>query len=188
MKEIRKKLKLWWQWYIQGYYHCDKCPMCWSEWSYEGDNDCGCYLFGDIRDTCRLLPPFRQLIGWPKKRKAEYWEEHQYDGIEDVLETEYLQSELLERLLREAFSFYEFAIPTEDGKLTPASESKERLIEMLVPDIRFCYENEAHPVTYTPLKAEWKQVLRRTSKEFLDIFRPFLPRRKESDYDPDLPF
>ena len=68
-------------WYVYGHYHCDKCPMCWAEWSYEGDGDCGCYIYGDLRDSCRLLPPFRWLRGWHRKKRALYWEAHQYDGM-----------------------------------------------------------------------------------------------------------
>lgn len=84
MKRIDRKLK-WlknrWKWYVLGYYHCDKCPYCWADYSYEGDCDCGCYIKGDIQDTCRLIPPFREIIGWPRMRYAQYWETHQYDDM-----------------------------------------------------------------------------------------------------------
>ena len=64
-KNIWRRIKTLWKWYVLGYYHCDKCPFCWEERGYE-DCDCGCYIRGDIRDTCRLIEPFRTLIGWPR--------------------------------------------------------------------------------------------------------------------------
>lgn len=66
-------------WYIKGEYHCDKCPYCWSDYSsYWGDGDCGCYLKGDIRDTCRYIrnPISRMIVN---KRMCK--EEHCYDDL-----------------------------------------------------------------------------------------------------------
>lgn len=49
-------------WYVKGYYHCDKCPYSWEERGFE-DADAGCYLFGELRDTCRhIRNPISQLI------------------------------------------------------------------------------------------------------------------------------
>lgn len=178
MKRIKKKLKRMWEWYVLGYYHCEHCPMCWAEYSYEGDGDCGCFVYGDIRDTCRLIPPLRQLIGWPRKRKAEYWAAHEWDGIDVTYQTEMHQDEALEKALIKAFDIYEFCMRDSKGHLVPPGYCKREIIENQVPNIRWEYEQAAHPYTYISLKSEWKKVLRRTWEEFLDIFRPYLPRKR----------
>lgn len=81
LDRLWKWIKTRWKWYVLGYYHCDECPYCWADYSYEGDCDCGCYIKEDIQDTCRLLPPFRFLIGWPRMRYIAHWQDKEYDPI-----------------------------------------------------------------------------------------------------------
>lgn len=42
-----------------------------------------CRVYGELCDTCRLLPPFRAIIDRPKKNKYSYWENRRYDGVEE---------------------------------------------------------------------------------------------------------
>lgn len=172
LKQLNKKCKTFWRHYVIGYYHCDRCPMCWVDYAYEGDCDCGCYIFGDIRDSCRLLPPFRQLIGWPKKRKAQYWAVHQYDGCGEQFEQIVEQDFAMEKVLIEALSGYEICQRDfVNGVLSPVC--KAEWIDNNRAEIRYTYEEKCHPYVYTPLKTEWKNVLSRTWNAFLDIFRPY---------------
>lgn len=53
-------------WYIKGEYHCDNCPFCWGGEYRPGCDDyddVGCYIFNDLKDSCRLLPPLRFILG-----------------------------------------------------------------------------------------------------------------------------
>lgn len=87
MTKIKKYLLQWYRWYIHGSYHCDKCPMCWEDRYYDGDSDCGCYIYGDLRDSCRLLPIFRNAIGWPIKKILEL----QANSVSDYYTQWYLE-------------------------------------------------------------------------------------------------
>lgn len=90
------KLKNCIDWYIKGKYHCDKCPYCWSTYSYDGDEDCGCYLKGDIHDTCRYIrnPISRMIVN---KRMCK--EEHYYD---DLIES-YKQADIVIEKIQQDF-------------------------------------------------------------------------------------
>ena len=90
--------------YILGEYHCDTCPYGWEDWYYEGDCDCGCYIFGDIRDSCRLIPPLRALIGWPRRKKSRYYASHQYDGFADFCEKDMQLQEKFDELFFDVLS------------------------------------------------------------------------------------
>lgn len=176
--KLKTQIKRAYNWYIKGTYHCDKCPMCWSEWSYEGDGDCGCHIFGDIRDTCRLLPPLRQLIGWPRKKKAEYWASHQYDDLPAYMEAQEHQLTALTKILTKELKLYEICWRGNDGVLEPAYDCKVDFIENLASSIRFDYETQMHPYGHIPLKTEWHNVIGHTWEAFLNCFRPYLPERK----------
>lgn len=179
IKKMLKKLRRAWKWYIKGDYHCDKCPYCWSDWNYlEGDGDCGCYIRGDLWDTCRLIPPIRFLIGWPRKKVTQYWEGHAYDGMgewyEQLVERENAYAESIKILLKETELYQRDC----DGKLMPIC--KADLLEIFSfgsgpfgEAFRY-YEDHAHPVVGDPpLKKQWKDLLRKTWNKFADHFRPY---------------
>lgn len=86
-------------WYIKGKYHCEYCPYSWEDRG-EEDADCGCYIYGDIRDTCRLFPPFLHIIGLLRKRKYEFESDHQFDGIVDFYEQEENREQGFEQILK----------------------------------------------------------------------------------------
>lgn len=159
--------------YVYGKYHCDTCPMCWSDWSsYLGDGDAGCYIHGDLRDSCRLLPPFRWLLGWGKKRKALYHESHMYDGCDEWFEQVVAQDIAMEKALLKALRSYELVWRDLDGNLLPGA-CKAEFVQNNVRDICREYEEEAHPVLTPTLKEEWKHVLKRTWDQIADRFRPY---------------
>lgn len=164
--------------YIYGSYHCDKCPMCWSDWSeYTGDGDCGCYIYGDLRDSCRLLPPLRFLIGWPRKRKAEYMAAHEWDGAGDYFENMATQNEAMEKTILDSLRCVELVMRDFEGSLIPVCKAEH--IQANIRTICDSYEREAHPFVYVSLKEDWKRLLKRTWNAFADIFRPYLPERRK---------
>lgn len=67
------------RYYIRGDYHCDVCPYSWEERG-EEDADAGCYLFGELRDTCRYIRnPISRMIVNGRLNDAD----HAYDGFQD---------------------------------------------------------------------------------------------------------
>ncbi len=53
---------------------CSKCPLCWEDWYYGGDFDCGCYIYDDLYGDKLLcyLPGFiKRLIIKYKKHKMD---------------------------------------------------------------------------------------------------------------------
>lgn len=178
MKKLFKRLGRAWKWYIEGYYHCDHCPYCWSEYSYEDDGDCGCYIRGELWDTCRLIPPIRFLIGWPRKKRAEYAYAHEYDGVsewyEQQQERENAYAESV-KLLLNGIELYHRGV---EGDLIPVCK-----VDLLwLSDFKYgnfgeayrYYEDHAHPITGDPpLSQQWTDLLRKTWKKFADKFRPY---------------
>lgn len=165
--DIKKAFK----WYIRGEYHCDKCPYCWSEWSYEGDGDAGCYIYGDLRDTCRLIPPIRTIIGWPKKKKAEYYFMHEYDGFAEWYEQEEKGREKFNELVSDFLERYELCWKDENGGLHPID--KEMYIQYEAWRIRSEYEGFRKPFEVKTLRKEWKDLILKTWHRFTGIFRPY---------------
>ena len=60
--------------------NCEKCACSWAEQGYD-DWDCGCNIKGADYDEkrCYLVLPIRWLL----LRRAKYYADHQYDGIEE---------------------------------------------------------------------------------------------------------
>lgn len=169
---MKNKLKSACDRYIRGCYHCDSCPMCWSDWSsYLGDGDAGCYIYGDLRDTCRLIPPIRFLIGWPKKKKAQYAEDHSYDGIGEWYEQQQHQENTMREAILIALNGSEVCWRDHKGKLMPIC--KLDAMELGLNSAMRHYEDTCHPVIHTSLKEDWKKVLKRTWNAFLEPFRPY---------------
>lgn len=185
MKAI-KKVKRFWKWYIKGDYHCDKCPYSWEERLYEGDCNCGCYIKGDIRDTCRLLPPFRAIIGKIRLRQNNYYMAHQYDGFGEFHEKEErINEEFKKILLERLFNNYVIFYKTKNGEIwrdiegEPIKVNPEAILDNELWRIRYQYEDIAHPYEYKTLRKEWSEVIKRTWNYLIMPIRPFLPERKE---------
>lgn len=164
------KCKRFWKYYIKGDYHCDTCPFCWGGEYLPGCDDyddAGCYIKGELRDTCRLLPPFRFLLGWGRRKKALYYLNHQYDDMDEWYCEEYRKDravmEILEPYLGDLATIQnpEFM---EQGEKSPSS---------LIYGIRHELEDALIPVKYVPLKTRWKELIKETWNRFLMIFKPY---------------
>lgn len=176
-----------WKWYVLGYYHCDQCPCSWEERNYyEGDADAGCYIKGDIQDTCRLIEPFRSLICWYKKRRYEYWEDHQYDGYEkywdEIIQRELAFEECLEIFMKNK----EVYIRDFKGRMIPVCKKELRqTFPYGFDEALRHYEDKAHPFQPAPkLKTRWKHLLKDTWKECVyNKVVPYLPRKRRKRND-----
>lgn len=146
------RLKCFMKHYIKGYYHCDTCPFCWEERGLE-DADAGCYIKGELQDTCRLLPPFRFLIGWGRRKKALYYINHEYDDIERWYCEEECKDQAVMEILESCLG--------------------EKLPSYLICDIRCKLEDALIPVKCVPLKIRWKEIIKDTWNRFLMIFKPY---------------
>lgn len=165
--DIKKAFK----WYIRGEYHCDKCPYCWSEWSYEGDGDAGCYIYGDLRDTCRLIPPIRTIIGWPTRKKANYYFTHEYDGFAEWNEKEEAKRENFNEAVKNFIGNYYICWKNEDGTFCPID--KDSYINYNAWEIRRDYEEFCNPFVVKTLRSEWKDLIAKTWRKFIGIFKPY---------------
>lgn len=183
LKNFQSALRRGWKWYVLGHYHCDKCPYCWEDWSVEGDCDCGCYIYGDdLKETCRLIPPIRFLIGWPRMRKAQYFYDHEYDGIGEFWENRIKQEEAFAEALMIILRDKEVYRRSFDGKLVPMC--KFDLYDSFGPseflDALHHYEDTAHPIEpEPPLKKQWKDLIRKSwNKLVIQKVAPYLPRKR----------
>lgn len=168
---MKAKLKRAVNWYVHGYYHCDKCPYCWSEYSYEGDGDAGCYIFGDLRDTCRLIPPIRTIIGWPKKKKAEYYYVHEFDGFAEWNEQEEKRRDKFSELVCDFLDSYELCWKDEEGVYHPIN--KEDYVQYESWRLRSGYEEFCNPYVPKTLCQEWKDLIAKTWHKFIWKFKPY---------------
>lgn len=129
------KLKNFWKFYVKGEYHCDSCPFCWGGGYLPGCDDyddCGCYIKGDIADkSCRLIPPIRFLLGWGKRKKARYYENHRYDDYEDFMQMVTLEENAVEDALNEYLKNHGYGITyASDGKVLNLNNNYETISEL----------------------------------------------------------
>ncbi|MBQ6053006.1 MAG: hypothetical protein IJL30_06975 [Clostridia bacterium] len=155
-----------WKYYIKGEYHCDTCPFGWEERGLE-DADAGCYIKGEIQDTCRLLPPFRFLIGWGRRKKALYYLNHQYDDMDEWYCEQYRKDQAVMEILEPYLG--DLATIQNPEFMKPGEKSPSPLIY----DIRHKLEDALIPVKYVPLKIRWKELTKDTWNRFLMIFKPY---------------
>lgn len=167
------RLKRFVKYYIKGEYHCDTCPFSWEECGYE-DADAGCYIYGDIRDSCRLLPPFRFLIGWPRRRKYNYLRNHEYDDYDDFLnrEVQQVNTELALRKYLENRGYIvlqcrNIDIPKEMTQYIVPPQCLEQTYK-LADDMCSIFTPP-----FEPLKMRWKNLIKATWKRFVMIFKPY---------------
>lgn len=180
--EIKNKVKQLYNWYIKGEYHCDECRYCWEEWSYEGDGDCGCYIKGDIQDTCRLLPPFKNIIGYFKKRKCDYYMDHKWDGYDEFCqEQDKKELFLREKINEHIFKEHEFYVKGTNGEFIPVNTENNptvfsvcRAAAAVVHD----YDGMFHPVIYKSLSQKWKELLKDTFDSFTEKFKPYFGKEE----------
>lgn len=164
------RCKRFWKYYIKGEYHCDTCPFCWGGEYMPGCDDyadCGCYIKGELRDTCRLLPPFRFLIGWGRRKKTLYYLAHEYDDVDKWICEEERKDmavmEILEPFLGELATIQNLDF------INPG----EKVPSYMIYDIRHKLEDALIPVKYVSLKKRWKELIKDTWNRFLMIFKSY---------------
>lgn len=150
------RLQIFYKWYIKGEYHCEYCPFSWEERGLE-DADAGCYFFNDLRDTCRLLPPIRFLVGWARRKRAIYYQNHEYDDFGDWYDKERQKEEAMKTLLVKYF-------PDDKARIAVAKGISYEAEDIFVP------------VKYKPLRTRWKELVKDTWDAFLMIFIPYIRR------------
>lgn len=165
--KIKEKIRNFVRWYIKGYYHCDKCPYSWEERGIEGDADAGCYIKGDLCDTCRLLPPFKSIIGRLRKNKYEYWESRQYDGYGEWYDEEEKRREVFNTILLEFLKKYDIFCENN------VSKDRRDFVQGVGCELRRKYDEAAHPVVIKPLKVKWKELLKETAQSIADKFKQY---------------
>lgn len=156
--------------YIRGDYHCDTCPYCWEERGYE-DCDAGCYIFGDLRDTCRLLPPFRHIIGYFRKKKALYYYAHEYDGFGEWYEQEEKKMKKYNELVGKLLKPYDLCWKDEKGNYHAID--KEYLIHQEVWRIKIGFDDYCNPFEVKTLRMEWQDLIKKTWGRFIGRFKPY---------------
>lgn len=170
--KLIKAIKRFWRHYVLGYYHCDKCPYCWEEHYYEGDCDCGCYIYGDIRDTCRLLPPLRHIIGSIRKKVYTYHENHAYDGFAEFVEKDDELQRKFNELFCEALNRHSVGYKNGNGEWTEFTPDAFHMLDAL-HRFRHEYEDFAHPFEVKTYRQEFKEFLSKIWKSFIGKFKPY---------------
>lgn len=167
---MNKKIQNWRDWYIKGYYHCDQCPYCWVDYGYD-DADAGCYIYGDLRDTCRLLPPFRAVIGGIRKKKDCYYQNHQYDGMGEWYQKQEANREKFAELMTDAFDRRRLEVTYQGSNQSIPLEEVPDILEAwrIVDD----YEEFAHPVIHKSVWEKWKDAFVSTGRWFANKFKPY---------------
>lgn len=167
-------------WYIKGEYHCDKCPFGWDDYSeYLGDGDCGCYIFGDLRETCRLIPPIRFILGWGKRKKMQYLEAHRYDCYDDypewMEEQNKQRKEFNDAIKEHIFDHYAVYFKDCDGEVYGNPIDAGCFCDLDNAE-RFRWECEnifSSPKEFVPLRKRWVNLIKDTWHGFIGIFKPY---------------
>lgn len=164
--------------YIKGEYHCDKCPFCWGGEYMPGCDDyddAGCYIFGDLRDTCRLIPPIRFILGWGRRKRAEYFRANEYDDFAEwYAEKEKKETAFIQAFNDRIFSHFALFWKDKDGNIFGNPIDAERFCEFdnMMRLLGDC-EDIFAPPSYVPLKKRWAQLVNDTWHKFIMIFKPY---------------
>lgn len=171
--DIKKKIHTFIDRYIKGKYHCDSCPYGWEcKTSYEYDEwDAGCYIKGELDDGCRLLPPFRFLIGSIKKKKAQYYENHEHDEMGEFFEQQQIKDAEFEQLLINFIGSSELCYKDENGVFRPINTYQ--YINNMAWRMRHDYDEFAHPIKHIPLRKRWIELIKSTFTMFINKLKPY---------------
>ena len=165
--------------YIKGEYHCDTCPYCWGGNYCPGIDDydvCGCYIRGEIQDTCRLLPPIRFLFGWGKKKRAIYGYNHEYDDFGEWYSERCEREKQIESALKDYLKTMSYGIVYvgKDGRAVLVN-GEYKSLDLYSEFYRFadaCVDIIA-PKKCESLKDRWKKLILDTWHRFIDSFKPY---------------
>ncbi|MEG0900274.1 MAG: hypothetical protein RSF40_11270 [Oscillospiraceae bacterium] len=133
-----------------------------------------CILCGNnFDDGCNWFFPFKQIVGWFKKKEHDYHLNHEYDGVLGSYEQREKEEKKLEELI-EKYLLGESQIYMNkyDGRFVKV-ESIEQLNLYEFWRIRSEYEDFAHPFVVKPLVQEWRELLKKSFDKFSSIFKPY---------------
>lgn len=133
-RTILSRLSDIWHWYILGEYHCDHCPYCWEE-RYEDDCDAGCIIKGEIQDTCRLVPPFRGIVGFFATKRYIYKSRHHYDDLPEWYERQERKETEFKRLVADNLR--------KEGYVTCRRDDAGNLVEVSDNELSYIWEHIA---------------------------------------------
>lgn len=171
------------EWYIKGEYHCDKCPFCCGGEYLPGCDDyedAGCYIFGDLRDTCRLIPPIRFILGWGKRKKMQYLENHRYDDYGEWVDKKIANEEAFRKAFQKVFAEkYAICLKDANGEMEKGADGKPYSLdeECYIGSVSSLYHEASEildpPKPYEPLRKKWAALLKETWHSFVGIFKPY---------------
>ncbi len=154
--------------------NCERCKYSWCEkTSYEYDEwECGCFIKGDRWEEkpCRLLPLFKNIIGFFRKRKTEYAENHMYDGYGEFSEKEYELDEKFKSLVYQYMDMERLYLKFPNDTYHKVKNCDDFYYFW---KIRSEYEEFAHPFVNKSLHTEWKELILKTFNRFVNKFKPY---------------
>jgi hypothetical protein len=164
----------WWGKYIKGDYHCDTCPFCWGGEYLDGCDDyddCGCYIKGELPHSCRLIPPIRFLIGWGKRKKSQYYENHRYDGVEDWYKQRQHEEHMFQACVLDTLGSAGICRWNEADKSYESVDYET--FQNYCSKIQNEYDEAMRPIQHIKLRTQWAILIKTTMKRFISIFKPY---------------
>lgn len=155
---------------------CSMCKWCWED-CISNENgteyDCGCYIKGLDFDEkrCYLVNPLKWIYGKIIKRKHDYYFAHQFDGLFDFYEKEELERKKMKEVLAEVLNCKYIVRENADGRKEEIDI--EHILQNYVWKIRDEYEEYAHPFVYKTLWKQWKELIIKTCRKFINLFKPY---------------
>lgn len=143
-------------------FHCER-----TSYEYE-EYDCGCAIKGDAYEDGRCRVP--RFVRWIMSRRAQYYENHQYDGIGEFYEELEQKNEKCREAIKKAFGGYVLCIKFPDGTLHECNT--EAIFESEAWSVRDACEPE---FTLSPtLSKRWSQILYDTAMFIPRKIKPFV--------------
>lgn len=143
---------------------CGKCPCYWFEQGYEDcDEGCRINLDGIFYGGCRLP----RIVRWYRNRQAVFFENHQFDGIEDWWE----EQERLDNVIAEGIKkgldglvICSRYIDKEEKHLWEVEQ--EECIYRLAHSLNSTLSDDKFAQGTRTLKAKWAELLKETWENF----------------------
>lgn len=155
---------------------CEKCKWCWEECSHTDcgtEWDSGCYIKGSGYDEkpCRLINPFKFILGWIRKKKDSYYFGHEYDGFGEWYEEDQAKTKAMKKAITNSLDDRVICFKGLDDTLHECN------LDLFLNDaawrVRDKYDSVAHPFENKRLRQEWKELIVKTWNRFTGIFKPY---------------